>query len=192
MKVMWTRILFTVMFSVFATATASVFMYLLPVLNYIGYQTQIPDILIGYAIGAVLFSIAGTAVGLYARRPIIYGLAASIILAAAFSVAYRITGITTDSDLILGSFASQSFALFYASMFQHFRSENRKGVAAGVSVAIFSVLNILFFLVTAVIYLELGQAYLPNIVVYLELLCAVLGVVALALLLRPGNNSAGQ
>ena len=181
MKTLWKRIVFTVMFSLFATATASVFMYLLPVLYYIGYQTQIPAILIGYALGALLFSIAGTLVALFAKKPILYGLVSSVLLAAALSVAYRLTGVTTDNDLILGALASQSFALFYATMFQYFQSERRKILAAGISVAAFTLLNITFFLATALIYLYLGQAYLPNIVVYLEVICGAIGAIALVL-----------
>lgn len=184
MRTPWKRIVFTLLFSLFATATASVFMYLLPVLAYIGYQTQVTDILIGYAAGALAFSIAGTILSLYAKRPFLYGFIASIAFAAVFSVAYRLTGITAYSDLILGAFASQSFAVFYATLFQHFRPEKGKGLAAGTSVAIFTILNILFFLATALLYLELGQAYLPDIVVWLETICAVLGIVALLLFMN--------
>ena len=180
--------MFTVLFSLFATATATVFMYILPVLYYIGYQTQIPDILIGYAMGAVLFSVAGTALGLYTRRPVAYGLAASVVFAAALSVAYRLTGVTSNSDLILGSLASQSFAVLYAAMFQHFSSEKRKGLTAGTSVALFAALNIVIFLGTALVYLDTGQAYLPNIVVYLELICGSLGIIALVLFLIPRSG----
>ena len=188
MKTLWKRIVFTLLFSLFATATASMFMYLLPVLSYIGYQTQIPAILIGYALGALIFSIAGTSLSFYTKRPMIYGLVASLLLSAVLSVSYRLTGITTDNDLILGAFASQSFALFYASMFQDFKSEGRKLLAAGISVAVFTLFNITIFLATALIYLELGQAYLPNIVVYLEAICGILGAIALILFL----NSSGK
>ena len=49
----------SVLFSLFATSVATVLLYFLPVLDYVGYQTQIPDILLGYAVGALLFSSAG-------------------------------------------------------------------------------------------------------------------------------------
>ncbi len=187
MKSSLTRMVFTGLFSLFATSAAAVFLYLLPVLAYIGYQSQIPDILIGYALGAFLFSIAGTSFGLFTKRPALYGLIASIALAVILTLAYRMTGITNYSDLIIGSFASQSFAVFFTALFQYFRSERRKIAAALVSAVVFTLLNIVIFLAMAVAYLDFGQAYLPNIVFYLEALCAVLGlaVILMFLLRRP-------
>lgn len=178
-----TRLVLTVLFSLFATSVATVLLYFLPVLDYVGYQTQIPDILIGYAIGALLFSSAGTAVGLFTRRPVLYGLVASAVLAVVLAFAYRMTGITDNRDLIIGAFASQSFALFFSALFQYFRSDKRKLVAAGISVLVFTLLNVVIFLAMALIYLDFGQAYLPNILVSLETLCAVLGLAVIILFL---------
>lgn len=182
------RLLFTILFSLFATATASAMLYILPVLAYIGYQTQIPEILIGYSIGALVFSSIGTVIALYSDRPVIYGFIASIFLALVLSVAYRMTGVTANSDLIIGSLASQSFAIFYSTLFQNFRSEKRKWAAAGTSVVIFTLLNIVIFLAIALIYLDLGQAYLPNIVAYLEIMCAVIGLLVLVLFFMSGKR----
>ena len=174
---------FTGLFSLFATSAAAAFLYLLPVLAYIGYQSQIPDILIGYALGALLFSIAGTALGLYTKRPALYGLIASIVLALLLTLAYRMTGITNYTDLIIGSFASQSFAVFFTALFQYFQAERKKISAAFVSVMVFTLLNIVIFLAMAVVYLDFGQAYLPNLVFYLEALCAVLGLAVILMFL---------
>lgn len=188
MKSTLTRLVFTGLFSLFATATASVFLYLLPVLAYIGYQSQIPDILLGYAAGALLFSIAGTLVGIFTKRPALYGFVASALLAAILAFAYRMTGVTDNTDLIIGSLASQSFALFFSALFQYFQSEKRRFMAAGVSVVVFTLLNVVIFLATALIYLDFGQAYLPNIVFYLEAVCAALGLLVIVLfLLRRGD-----
>jgi hypothetical protein len=185
----WKRLVFTVMFSLFATATAAALMYLLPVMIYIGYQTQIPSILEGFALGALLFSIAGTFVGMYTSRPAIHGLIISIILAVILTLVYRSTGVASDSDLTIGSFASQSFSLLFAAMFQNFLPGQKRIKSAGISVAIFTGLNVFFFLVIAVLYLILGQAYLPNTIFYLEILCAAIGIIALFLFFKSGKKA---
>ncbi len=182
------RIVFTVLFSLFATATAAMLMYLLPVMAYIGYQTQIPNLFEGFALGVIVFSIAGTFLGMYTKRPAVYGLIISIILVVLLAVIYRSTGITNNGDLTIGAFASQSFSSFFASMFQHFLpSEKKFGAAAG-TVGIFTGLNVFFFLVIAVIYLFMGQAYLPDTIFYLEILCAALGLIAVFLFSRSGKK----
>ena len=179
------RLVFTLIFSVLSTAVASVAMYTLPVLYYAGYQTQVPPIIMGFLAGALIFSIAGTLLVFYTKRPLYYGIIISTVIAAALMAFYKLSGPVNNVDLFIGSMASESFSVFFATMFQGYPRSNVSRLTAMVSIIIFTLVNVALFIATAEIYLNLGQEYLPNIIVYLELMAAVLSAITILLFARP-------
>lgn len=188
MKENTVRLLFTVIFSVLSTSVATVTLYTLPVLYYAGYQSQVPFIILGFLLGALLFSIVGTVLTYYVKKPIIPGLVISVVIGAALILFYKLSGVVDNMDLLVGSMASESFAVFFATMFQSYPKPGGSKLMAGISIAVFTLLNTLIFVVTAEIYLTLGQEYLPNIIVYFELMVAVVAAITLLLFARPVKN----
>ncbi len=182
------RMMFTIIFAVIATALASVMMYTLPVLYYVGYQTQIPSLIIGFLAGALLFSAVGTILTYTTSKPVIAGLIVSIVLVTVLVVVYKMSGPVNDLDLMLGSISSQSFAVFFATMYQSAPKPRTSLLHAAVAVVVFTVITVVLFLITAVIYLAYGQSFLPNIVVDLEILAAVLAAIVLLVYSVPSKG----
>lgn len=183
------RLVFTAIFSQLATAVSFVILYTLPVLYYFGYQTQVPDLLIGYMAGVLLFSIIGTFLAYNLKKPLMPALVISIAVAAVLMTAYKLSGPVSNTDLLLGALASESFSVIFSTMMQSSpRQGGGKGIAV-VSIAIYAILSLVVFIVTAELYIRLGQEYLPNIVVYMELMIAVLASITLLLFARsPDGN----
>lgn len=184
------RMMFTIIFAVIATALASVLMYTLPVLYYVGYQTQIPYLIIGFLAGALIFSSVGTVLTYVTKKPVMIGLSISIILLVVLVVLYKMSGPVNDLDLMIGSISSQSFAVFFASMYQSAPKPRAGLLPTVVAVVAFTVITVVLFLMTALIYLAYGQSFLPNIVVDLEILAAVLAAIILLVYSVPPRGNA--
>lgn len=179
------RLLFTLIFSVISTALASVMLYTFPVLDYVGYQTQIEPVLIGFIAGALLFSTVGTLLTFLIRKPVSVGLYVSLALLVGLGVFYRITGPTDNFDIFVGALATQSFSLFFATMFQSAPEPRGNKLHAVISIVLFTIVSLILFVITAGIYIVYGQAFLPNIIVYFEVIAAVLSAIMLLVYLRP-------
>lgn len=184
MKERGTRILITVIFSLLSTAVSSVAMYLLPVLYFTGYVSEIPPVIIGFVSGALIFTSIGTALTYWSGQAVKIGLVISVILMIILGVAYRIHGPVDNLGLVIGAIASQSFSLFFATMFQSYPEPGIKKSDAAYSIVIFTLLNFFLFVVTAGLYAFLGEEYLPNIIAYLELATAVVLSITLLFLVK--------
>lgn len=186
------RSLFTVIFSLLSTAVASVIMLLLPVLYYTGSQTEIPFVLLGFMTGALVFSITGTLMTYRIRNPTMPGLVLSFVALAASAALYKFSGPVNNLDLFIGSVSSQSFSIFFSTMYQSYPQPGIPIKAASISVATYTLLNLLLFVVTAGLYAFLNEEYLPNIIAYLELVTAIILSITLLSLIRNNHNNKGK
>lgn len=165
---------FAALFAVLSTAVASVILYTLPVIEYAGYQTQIPFIIIGLLSGALIFSVTGTAIARYGKRPELYGTVFSVIISTVLFVIYKLSGPVSNLDLAMGAIASESFGIMFAAIFQApFMHATRRYVPA-FSVVLYTLINVVLFLATAELYLDFGQAFLPYIIASLEVAAALI------------------
>ncbi len=188
MKPVALRLLFTLIFSVISTALASVLLYTLPVLYYVGYQTQILPLMIGFVVGTLVFSIIGTVLTYLTGKAVIISLIASIILLTILVVFYKMSGPVDNFDLMVGAMSSQSFTVFFSAMFQSAPRPRTSRFHAALALVVYTLVTVLLFLVTALIYLEYGQAFLPNIVIDLEILAAVVSAIALLVYSAPSQG----
>lgn len=185
------RITFTLIFSLLSVSVAFVTLYLLSVIYYTGYSTEVPPIIEGVLSGSLVFSSLGTLLAYRVKRPALAGLIISTVLVIPLGIFFSLSMPTSNLDLFIGTLSSQAFAIFFASMFQSYPRVPGKLIPV-VSIAIFTFLSVLIFLATAELYLMLGQAYLPNIVVYMEMLVAVIGSISLLILAKPGKRNKGK
>lgn len=182
------RMAFTVLFAVLSAAVAFVSLYLLQVIYYVGYSTEVPPIIESVLFGSLVFSLIGTLIAYRVKHPAATGLVVSVVLASVFAVVFRLSGQVSNTDLFVGTLSSQAFAVFFASMFQSYPKVKSR-ILPVLSVAVFTVLSVLIFILTAEFYLRLGQAYLPNIVVYVELAVTVMSAISLLLFARPQKRN---
>lgn len=185
MKPLTLKLIFTVLFALLSTALASVLMYTLPVLDYIGSGTQVIPLLMGFMLGTVVFSIIGAILALYTQKPVILGLVFSLISLISLGLFFRLSGPETDLDILIGSFSTQSFAILFSSMIQGIPGVNHRKRGVVFSLILFDFSSLLIFMGTAVIYLIYGQAFLPNIVVYIELIAALASTLVILVSLGP-------
>lgn len=183
------RILLTLTFSLLATAVSSVAMYILPVIYFTGYVSEIPPVILGFVSGAIVFSSLGTILTYRIRQAVRAGLVLSIIIMAVMVTLYRLHGPVDNLGLVLGSIASQSFSLFFATMFQSYPEPGIAKKSAVFSIVVFALVNFFLFVITAGIYAVLGEEYLPNIIAYLELVTAVILAIIILYLVKTGKNN---
>lgn len=184
MKERGTGILLTLIFSLLATAVASVAMYLLPVIYFTGYESEIPPVILGFVLGAVIFSSIGTMLTYWFKQAVRIGLIISVIIMVVLGTVYKLHGPVDNTGLIIGSLTSQSFSLFFATMFQSYPAPHLQKSTAAFSILIFTLVNFFLFVITAGLYAVLGEEYLPNIIAYLEMVTSVILAITLLFLVK--------
>ncbi|MHB8361884.1 MAG: hypothetical protein ACYDAO_06935 [Thermoplasmataceae archaeon] len=167
------RFTFLIILSIISTSIAGIILYLTPILSHIGSVEQIPFIIEGLLIGALLSSILGfiieVTINVHKKLKVYFYLAASFGMFLIFIISYYIENPLQNISVFLGSMSSESFLMVFLFFFYNSIGQSSKKFKA-ISAATFFGLNFIIFIIVALVYESLGEADFPYIIEALNLI----------------------